>query len=131
MAALEDVYKTVPHWKKATDAKLEARVPARQGEAGGLRRRSPPDLGQVSREDKTVPARYARAYAWHKSGYPEKANAEVEACSRSSRKDPYFLELKGQILLESGKPKEALQSLRQAVALAPTSRSSPRCSAMR
>jgi predicted Zn-dependent protease len=31
--------------------------------------------------------------------------------------DPYFLELKGQILLESGKPKEAIAPLREAVKL--------------
>ncbi|HMU22981.1 MAG TPA: tetratricopeptide repeat protein, partial [Sphingorhabdus sp.] len=31
--------------------------------------------------------------------------------------DPYFLELQGQILLESGKPNEALTSLRKAVDL--------------
>jgi len=30
--------------------------------------------------------------------------------------DPYFLEIKGQILLESGKPREALAPLREAVA---------------
>src|SRR3546814_18725951 len=29
--------------------------------------------------------------------------------------DPYFLELKGQILLESGKPRQALPPLREAV----------------
>ena len=33
--------------------------------------------------------------------------------------DPYFLELKGQILLETGRPQEALESLRRAVQRAP------------
>ena len=28
----------------------------------------------------SIPARYARAYAWHRSAYPQKALAEVEAC---------------------------------------------------
>ena len=33
--------------------------------------------------------------------------------------DPYFLELKGQVLLESGRPREAVTALREAVARAP------------
>jgi predicted Zn-dependent protease len=43
--------------------------------------------------------------------------AEVDALLRIAPRDPYFLELKGQILLESGKPKEALSPLRDAVQL--------------
>ncbi len=57
--------------------------------------------------------------AWHKSAYPDKAAAEVDSLLAEQPDDPYFLELKGQILLESGKPQEALESLRKAVAMAP------------
>ncbi len=64
--------------------------------------------------DNSVPARYARAYAWHRSAYPDKALEEADALLRAVPQDPYFLELKGQILLESGRPKEALPVLRQA-----------------
>jgi predicted Zn-dependent protease len=69
--------------------------------------------------NKSVPARYARAYAWHKRAYPEKALAEADSLLAEQPNDPYFLELKGQILLESGKPAAALESLRQAVRYAP------------
>jgi predicted Zn-dependent protease len=41
--------------------------------------------------------------------------AEVDKLLAAQPHDPYFLELKGQILLESGKPKEALPALREAV----------------
>lgn len=64
--------------------------------------------------DQSVPAHYARAYAWHKWGYPEKAAAETAALLKSAPNDPYFLEIEGQILLESGKPQEALAPLRAA-----------------
>jgi len=63
-----------------------------------------------------VPARYARAYAWHKSAYPEKALAEVRSLLAQAPDDPYFLEIYGQILLESGRPKEAIAPLQKAVA---------------
>jgi predicted Zn-dependent protease len=64
--------------------------------------------------DTSIPARYARAYAWHRSGHPEKALAEADALLAAVPHDPYFLELKGQILLESGKPAEAVPVLREA-----------------
>ena len=58
---------------------------------------------------------YARAYAWHRGGYSERAVQEVDKLVAASPHDPYFLELKGQILLESGKPKAAIPPLREAV----------------
>jgi predicted Zn-dependent protease len=67
--------------------------------------------------DKSVPARYARAYAWHKSAYPQKALDESSALVSSAPEDPYFLELHGQILLESGRPADAITPLRKAVNL--------------
>ena len=51
-----------------------------------------------------MPAHYARAYAYHLGGYPDKANAEADALLATNPHDPFFLELKGQILLEFGKP---------------------------
>src|SRR5207253_9691246 len=59
-------------------------------------------------------AHYARAYAYHMGGYPDKANAEADALLVKDPHDPFFLELKGQILLEGGKPKEAIAPLREA-----------------
>jgi predicted Zn-dependent protease len=119
MAALEGVYKSADSWDKATDPALEARFQRVKAKLAGFVSDPKQTLARYPESMRSVPARYARAYAWHKSAYPDRANAEVESLLRDSPKDPYFLELKGQILLESGKPKEALESLRQAVALAP------------
>ncbi len=70
-----------------------------------------PDYPETNR---TVYAHYARAYAYHKAGYPEKANAEADALVKAEPRNPYFQEIKGQILLESGKPRDALVPLRYA-----------------
>jgi len=64
-----------------------------------------------------VPARYARAYAFHKEGHMDRAIAESDALIATAPNDPYFLELKGQVLLESGKPNDALEPLRRATSL--------------
>ena len=50
-----------------------------------------------------MPARYARAYAFHKDAQIDKALAETDALLKAAPDNPYFLELKGQVLLESGK----------------------------
>ena len=64
-----------------------------------------------------VPARYARAYAYHKDARMDAAIAETDALIATAPRDPYFLELKGQVLLESGKPQEAIAPLRAATEL--------------
>ncbi len=74
-------------------------------------------LRKYPESNASVPARYARAYAWHKAAYPQKALAAATSLITAAPDDPYFLELYGQILLESGKPNEAVAPLRKAVAL--------------
>ena len=69
--------------------------------------------------NRSVPARYARAYAYHRAAHPDEAMAEAQSLLRDQPHDPYFLELIGQIQLESGHPQEALTVLREAVQRAP------------
>ena len=117
--ALEDVYRSVPSWEARPDPQLEERFQRIKAKLAGFSDDPKRTLVRYPESDKSIPARYARAYAWHKSAYPDRANAEVDALLAAKPRDPYFLELKGQILLESGKPREALESLRQAIQLAP------------
>jgi predicted Zn-dependent protease len=119
MAALENTYTKDPAWTRATDPALEERFQRVKAKLAGYVDDPKQTLVTYPESDKSIPARYARAYAWHKSAYPVTAEAEVESLLAAKPSDPYFLELKGQILLESGKPDEALESLRRAVALAP------------
>ena len=119
IAALENTYMSAPSWDKPSDPALEERFQRVKAKLAGFVSEPKQTLARYPEREKSIPARYARAYAWHKSAYPDKALAEVESLLRDRPRDPYFLELKGQILLESGKPQEALQSLRQSVALAP------------
>ena len=64
-----------------------------------------------------IPARYARAYAFHKDARMDEALAEADALIAMEPDNPYFLELKGQILLESGHPEQAIVPLRRSVEL--------------
>jgi predicted Zn-dependent protease len=117
--ALETVYQAAPTWNKPSDAALEEKFQRVKAKLLGYIQDPARTLVRYPERDKSIPGRYARAYAWHKSAYPDRALGEVESLLRERPRDPYFLELKGQVLLESGKPREALESLREAVKLAP------------
>ena len=112
--ALQLKLQTDPAWGKKTDPALEARFQRVKAKLLGYI--DPKHAVQKYPEsDKSVPAHYARAYAYHLGGYPEKAISEADALLAIDPHDPFFLELKGQILLEGGNPKGALPVLREAV----------------
>src|SRR5690606_10713163 len=59
-------------------------------------------------------AQYARAISTYRHGDLRAAVAMVDALIRAQPNNPYFHELKGQALLEGGRPAEAIAPLRQA-----------------
>lgn len=65
--------------------------------------------------DTSVPARYARAFAYSRIPEPEKALAEMDALLQAVPDDPYFLEFKAQILFENGNVADAIPPFRRAV----------------
>lgn len=118
IAALSEIYEKDPAWSRKTDPALEARFQRVKAKLIGYV--TPQEAVKFYPEgDNSVPGHYARAYAYHLGAYPDKANAEADALLATAPDDPFFLELKGQILLEGGHPKEAIAPLRQAVARAP------------
>jgi len=120
--ALRDGYVADAAWDKPSDPDLEKRFQRVKAKLVGYIAEPEKTLRDYPESDDSIPAHYARAYAWHKSAYPQKALGEVDALLKRDPEDPYFLELEGQVLLESGKPKEAIPPLREAVA---NSRSAP------
>ena len=115
--ALTQVYKKDPAWDKPTDPKIEARFQRVKAKLIGYVN-SKNAVTIYPESDQSIPAHYARAYAYHLGAYPDKALSEADFLLAKLPQDPFFLELKGQILLESGRPKEAIPVLRQSVALA-------------
>jgi predicted Zn-dependent protease len=114
---LQDTYEKDPAWTKPNDPVLEARFQRVKAKLFGYLA-EPADTLRTYPEYMTgVPARYARAYAWHKEGFLDKAMGETDALLADAPNDPYFLELKGQILLEAGKPADAIGPLRRATEL--------------
>jgi predicted Zn-dependent protease len=119
MTSLENVLKESPAWNKPIDPSLNERFQLVKAKLFGFVNDPKLTLVKYPESDTSLAGHYARAYAWHKAAYPDKADAEAETLVRARPNYPFFYELQGQILLESGRPAEALNSLRKAVALAP------------
>jgi len=117
ISRLEADYRADPAWDRAPDAAQQARFEEAKAKLYGYLATPAQTLNAYPAYLTGVPARYARAYAFHKDARIADALAEVEALTAAEPENPYFLELKGQILLESGRPDEALASLRRAVEL--------------
>lgn len=117
IATLQDTYEKDPAWAKPGDSALEARFQRAKAKLFGYLAEPSDTLRVYPEGTNTVPARYARAYAWHKDAHLDKAMVEADALLGQAPDDPYFLELKGQILLEAGRPGEALGPLRRATEL--------------
>ena len=77
-----------------------------------IRNRFPPS-------DRSVAGRYARAVAHMRLSDLPAALAEIDSLLAESADDPYFIELKGQILFENGRHRDALPHYRRAAGLLP------------
>jgi predicted Zn-dependent protease len=82
-----------------------------------------PDLAiqRFSEADRSVPARYARAIAWYRKAALGSALLTIDGLIKEYPNDPYFHEVRGQMLYENGRAVEAVPSYRRAVQLLPSS----------
>lgn len=78
-------------------------------------------LEKYPESDNSINARYARAIAHYKIPDIEKSLEEIDLLIKTSPTDPFFHELKGQILFENGHVKESVPYYQKAVDLLPNS----------
>jgi predicted Zn-dependent protease len=76
---------------------------------------------QLQDKDTSVPTQYGHAVAWFRKNQPDKALAAVDPLIKAEPNNPYFNELKGQILFDNGHVEESIAPYAKAVALAPFS----------
>jgi predicted Zn-dependent protease len=69
--------------------------------------------------DNSIYSRYARAIAYYRAYALERALPLVDSLIADEPNNPFFLELKGQMLFENGRVKEALAPYQKMVSLAP------------
>jgi predicted Zn-dependent protease len=81
----------------------------------------PRQVLQRYKNDESVPGRYARAIAQYRLPNLDQALADIDALLAEYPDDPYFHELKGQMLFENGRIDASIEPYRDAVRLAPNS----------
>jgi predicted Zn-dependent protease len=117
--ALEGMARQSPHWDKKDPPALQARHDLARAKLYGF---IDPRDGVARRypiSDQSIAAKYARAIAAYRFGNVQGAQQQIDALIQAQPQNPYFHELKGQALLEAGRPAEAIAPLRRAVQLAP------------
>ncbi len=81
---------------------------------------SPSDvLAQWKADDNSEPARYARAIAYYRIPDLKNAVPIIDGLIKDYPNDPYYDELKGQMLFENGRVADAVAPYERAVQLAP------------
>ncbi|MDP9196854.1 MAG: M48 family metalloprotease [Pseudomonadota bacterium] len=78
-------------------------------------------LQKYKTSDTAIPARYGRAVALYRTGHADEALALLQGLLKDEPQNPFFHELKGQILFENGRVKEAIAPYRLAVKYQPSS----------
>lgn len=76
-------------------------------------------LRRFPETDTNLAARYARAVAYYRIPDLDKALPAIDALIAERPKDPYFHELKGQMLFENARPREAIGPYETAIRLLP------------
>jgi predicted Zn-dependent protease len=117
VAALAEIARTSPYWEKKDDATLQMRHDMVRAKISAFMERQDTVYRRYPLSDNSLPARYAHAIATYRHGDLRNALAQIDAMIQVEPNNPYFYELRGQALLEGGKPTEAIAPLRRAVQL--------------
>jgi len=119
VTGLQELARSSPYWDKKDPAALQQRHDMMRAKLYGFIERIDGVGRRYPLNDASMPARYARAIAAYRSAEGHGAQAQIDALIQAQPQNPYFYELKGQALLEGGRPAEAIAPLRKAVSLAP------------
>jgi predicted Zn-dependent protease len=118
---LEDQVRRSPHGTKPVEPALAALNARMRAKLIGFLEPIKRVMRVYPQADGSLPARYARAIAHFRNAEIEPALAGADALIAEHPDDPYFHELKGQILFENGRIREALPAYEAAMRLRPAS----------
>ncbi|WP_342722218.1 M48 family metalloprotease [Bradyrhizobium sp. B097] len=121
VSALEELARSSPYWDKKDDPALQMRHDMMRAKISGFMERQDTVYRRYPLSNTSLPARYARAITTYLHGDLRSAIAQIDGLIQVQPNNPYFYELRGQALLEGGRPSEAIAPLRRAVQLSGSS----------
>jgi len=117
VAALEELARSSPSWDKKDDPALQLRHDMVRAKISAFMERQDTVYRRFPLSNSTLPARYARAITTYLHGDLGSALNQIDGLIQAQPNNPYFYELRGQALLEGGKPSEAIAPLHKALQL--------------
>jgi predicted Zn-dependent protease len=117
VAALEELARSSPYWDKKDDPALQLRHDLMRAKTSGFMEQRDTVLRRYPPSDTSLPAQYARAISTYRHGDLRTAVEQIDALIKVQPNNAYFHELRGQALLEGGRPADAVAPLRRAVQL--------------
>jgi predicted Zn-dependent protease len=115
--ALEELARSSPYWEKKDDPALQLRHDMVRAKISAFMERQDTVYRRYPLSSTTLPARYAHAISTYLHGDLRNALAQIDGLIQVQPANPYFYEVRGQALLEGGRPAEAIAPLRKAVQL--------------
>ncbi len=107
-------------FKDGKDSEAEIlRLKMIQAKIHGFVQPSQVTMRQYPLSDRSAPARYARAVAYYRGADLPKALKEIDGLIEEQPRNPFFQELKGQMLFEHGKIRESIAPHKFSTELAP------------
>ncbi len=117
--ALEERAASLPNFGARNTPEEIARLKMIQAKILGFMQPAQFTLRQYPPADLSDPARYARAVAYYRATDMDKAVKEIDGLIDLHPDNPYFYELKGQMLFEFGRVAESVAPHRRSVELKP------------
>jgi predicted Zn-dependent protease len=119
IAQLDELARQSPYFDRKDTPELQARHDMMRAKLFGFTERAEVVFRRYPATNTSFAARYARAIATYKLGRANEALTQIDGLIRERPGNAYLQELKGQVLLESGRASAAIEPLRKAVSLAP------------
>jgi predicted Zn-dependent protease len=121
IAQLQEIAERSPYFNDKDPPQLQLRHDLVRAKIAAYTYQNNPERVLREYADNGLPARYARAIVkYHNGGYQAAAPA-IDELIAAMPQNPWFYELKGTFLMESGNAKQAVAPFRKAVSLVPKS----------
>ena len=121
IAQLQEIAQRSPYFNEKDTPQLQLRHDLVRAKIYAYTYKNNPQRILRQYADNGLPARYAQAIVKFFSGGYQAAAPALDALISANPQNPWFYELKGTFLMESGNAKDAVAPLRKAVSLVPKS----------
>jgi len=120
IANLQELVRSSPYYERSDPPELQLRHDLMRAKLAA-HTAGPAAARRIFKDPSGLPMHYADAISTYLQGNPRDALAKIDRLIASQPRNPYFHELRGEILIKANRPRDAANAFGQAVKLAPPS----------